>query len=99
MKTIITSSLAILLLVLSSCGLTKDIATPVKDVPINFRGTATTEDASIGSLPVKEFFSNPAMLNLIDSALLRNFDLQIALKNIDAAELILKRAKLGNIPN
>ncbi|MFI5453672.1 TolC family protein [Pedobacter sp. UC225_61] len=98
MKTIITSSLAILLLVLSSCGLTKDIATPVKDVPINFRGTATTEDASIGSLPVKEFFSNPAMLNLIDSALLRNFDLQIALKNIDAAELILKRAKLGNIP-
>jgi len=98
MKTIITSSLAILLLVLSSCGLTKDIVTPVKDVPINFRGTATTEDASIGSLPVKEFFSNPAMLNLIDSALLRNFDLQIALKNIDAADLILKRAKLGNIP-
>jgi multidrug efflux system outer membrane protein len=98
MKTIITSSLAILLLVLSSCGLTKDIATPVKDVPINFRGTGTTEDASIGSLPVKEFFSNSAMLNLIDSALLRNFDLQIALKNIDAAELILKRAKLGNIP-
>src|SRR5690606_31544496 len=43
-------------------------------------------------------FSNLAMLNLIDSALLRNFDLQIALKNIDAAELILKRAKLGNIP-
>ncbi|MFA6276206.1 MAG: efflux transporter outer membrane subunit [Pedobacter sp.] len=98
MKTIINGSLAILLLVLSSCGLTKDIATPIKDVPVNFRGTETTEDASIGSLPIKEFFNNPAMLNLIDSALIRNFDLQIALKNIDAAELMLKRAKLGNIP-
>ncbi|MBB2145422.1 efflux transporter outer membrane subunit [Pedobacter sp. LMG 31464] len=98
MKTILNSSLAILLLVLSSCGLTKDIATPIKDVPINFRGAETSDNASIGALPIKEFFNNPAMLNLIDSALIRNFDLQIALKNIDAAELILKRAKLGNIP-
>ncbi|RZL50584.1 MAG: TolC family protein, partial [Pedobacter sp.] len=97
MKTIINSSFAMLLLVLSSCGLTKDIVTPIKDVPINFRG-AENENTSIGTLPVKEFFTNPAMLNLIDSALVRNFDLQIALKNIDAAELILKRAKLGNIP-
>ncbi|MFD0940786.1 TolC family protein [Pedobacter boryungensis] len=98
MKTIINSSLAILLLVLSSCSLTKDFATPIKDVPVNFRGGETNEDASIGSLPIKEFFSNQAMLNLIDSALLRNFDLQIALRNIDAAELMLKRAKLGNVP-
>lgn len=98
MKTIINGSLAILLLVLSSCGLSKDIVTPIKDVPINFRGTDATENTSIGSLPVKEFFNNPAMLSLIDSALLRNFDIQLALKNIDAAELILKRAKLGNIP-
>lgn len=88
-----------LLLVLSSCGLTKDIETPIKDVPINFRDTESSENSSIGFLPIKEFFTNPTMLSLIDSALLRNFDLQIALKNIDAADLILKRAKLGNIPS
>jgi len=98
MKTIINSAIVSLLLVLSSCGLTKDVATPNKGLPINFRGTETNENASIGSLPIKEFFNNEAMLRLIDSALVRNFDLQIALKNIDAAELILKRAKLGNIP-
>jgi len=98
MKTIINSALVSLLLVLSSCGLTKDIATPTKGLPINFRGTETNENVSIGSLPIKEFFNNQVMLRLIDSALVRNFDLQIALKNIDAAELILKRAKLGNIP-
>lgn len=98
MKTIINSTLAILLLVLSSCNLTKDIATPTKGIPLNFRGAENNENASIGTLPIKEFFNNPAMLILIDSALVRNFDLQIALKNIDAAELILKRAKLGNMP-
>lgn len=99
MKTIINSFSAVVLLILSSCGLTKDIATPIKDVPINFRGVETSSDnASIGALPIKSFFNNPAMLNLIDSALVRNFDIQIALKNIDAAELMLKRAKLGNIP-
>ncbi|RZL44555.1 MAG: TolC family protein, partial [Pedobacter sp.] len=65
----------------------------------NFRGVESVNDnAGIGAIPVKAFFNNPAMLNLIDSALLRNFDIQIALKNIDAAELMLKRAKLGNIP-
>ncbi|TKC10834.1 efflux transporter outer membrane subunit [Pedobacter polaris] len=98
MKQFINSFFALLLLVLSSCGIAKNIVTPKDGLPINFRGITANDTASIGALPIKDFFSTATIRNLIDSALIRNFDLQIALKNIDAAELILKRAKLGNIP-
>ncbi|KQC01643.1 efflux transporter outer membrane subunit [Pedobacter sp. Hv1] len=98
MKTTINSALVMLLLILSGCSITKDITNPIKDVPVNFRHSTVTDTNSIGALPVKDFFGTPAIQQLIDSALVRNFDLQIAIKNIDAAELILKRAKLGNLP-
>jgi len=98
MKTYINLTFATLLLVLSSCGISKDIIAPTKDIPFNFRNILKKDSSSIGKLPVHEFFTTPAIRQLIDSALTRNFDIQLALKNIDAAELILKRAKLGNIP-
>lgn len=98
MKIIINSTIAILLLILSSCGITKNILTPTDGLPLNFRGIKTTDTNSIGTLPIKDFFNTVAIRSLIDTALLRNLDLQIAVKNIDAAQLILKRAKMGNIP-
>lgn len=98
MKKYILTSLVLLLLVLSGCGLTKDILPPIKDIPQNFRNILKSDSNSIGKLPVNEFFGTVAIRNLIDSALVKNFDIQIALKNIDAASLILKRAKLGNLP-
>jgi len=98
MKKIINSTLAITLLLLASCGINKNIVTPIKDVPINFRGAEDNQTSSIGSLPIKEFFSNPTLQQLIDTALLKNFDIQLALQNIEAADLIFKRAKLGQLP-
>lgn len=97
MKTFINGFLALLILAASSCSLTKNIANPIKDVPMNFRD-GNTDTSSIGALPVKDFFGTPAIRNLIDSALLRNIDLQMALKNIEASELMLQRAKMGNVP-
>ncbi|TCC89407.1 efflux transporter outer membrane subunit [Pedobacter frigiditerrae] len=98
MNTFKNISFALLLLVLSSCGIAREVLAPKEDIPGNFRDILSTDTSSIGALPLKDFFSTPSIRSLIDSALLKNFDLQIALKNIDAAELILKRAKLGNIP-
>lgn len=98
MKTFKNISFALLLFVLSSCGIAREVLAPKEDIPGNFRYILSTDTSSIGALPIKDFFSTPSIRSLIDSALLKNFDLQIALKNIDAAELILKRAKLGNIP-
>ncbi|TKB99893.1 efflux transporter outer membrane subunit [Pedobacter cryotolerans] len=98
MKKIINNVFAILILILASCGITKDIATPIKDVPINFRGTEDNQTSSIGTLSVKDFFNNATLQQLIDTALLRNLDIQIALQNIEAADLMFKRAKLGQLP-
>lgn len=98
MKNIKNSTLAISLLIFASCGISKDIATPIKDVPINFRGTDNNENTSIGTLPIKDFFSNATLQQLIDTALIKNFDIQLALQNIEAADLMFKRAKLGQLP-
>jgi multidrug efflux system outer membrane protein len=99
MKTYIITASAILLLLLSGCGITKEILLPTKDLPQNFQNFLKPDSNSIGKLPIDEFFTKGAIRDLIDSALVKNIDLQIALKNIDAAELMLKRAKLGNLPD
>ncbi len=99
MRTYINTTFVILLLLLSSCGISKNILLPTKGIPENFRNILKPDSNSIGNLPVNEFFGTTAIRNLIDSALVRNLDLQLALKNIDAAQLILKRAKLGNLPD
>jgi multidrug efflux system outer membrane protein len=89
--------LALLSLFISSCGITKDLLVPKDGIPVNFRGL-DPDSNSIGKLPIKDFFNTPAIRTLIDSALLRNNELLIALKNIDAAELLLKQARLNTIP-
>lgn len=93
---------AFLLLVvfLSACKVSKDIPAPKSATPEAFRGAALTADtASIGAVPLKQFIAEAELRKLIDTALLRNYDLQIAVKNIEASELLFKQSKLGNIPS
>ncbi|WP_442591136.1 efflux transporter outer membrane subunit [Pedobacter sp. AW31-3R] len=89
----------LLLLVVAGCKISKDIPTPVNAAPEQFRGSnAADTTASIATLPYKDFFKEEAIRNLIDTAILRNYDMQVALKNIEAASLVFSQAKLGNIP-
>ncbi|WP_316833307.1 efflux transporter outer membrane subunit [Pedobacter nutrimenti] len=93
---------AFLLLVvfLSACKVSKDIQVPKSATPEAFRGVALTADtSSIGAVPLKQFIAEAELRKLIDTALLRNYDLQIAVKNIEASELLFKQSKLGNIPS
>ncbi|HWW42075.1 efflux transporter outer membrane subunit [Pedobacter sp.] len=93
---------AFLLLVvfLSACKVSKDIPAPKSATPEAFRGAALTADtSSIGAVPLKQFIAEAELRKLIDTALLRNYDLQIAVKNIEASELLFKQSKLGNIPS
>ena len=53
----------------------------------------------MASLPWKSFFAEPALQVLIDSAIARNYDMQIALKNIQSAQLVLGQSKLGYWPD
>jgi len=87
----------LLLLLLGACKVAKEIPTPVDAAPEQFRnGNADT--ASIAALPYNQFFKEEAIRKLIDTAVLHNYDIQIALKNIESASLLFRQSKLGNIP-
>ncbi|RZL02642.1 MAG: TolC family protein, partial [Pedobacter sp.] len=86
------------LLILEGCKVSKDIVAPIDAAPQVYRGAATADSSSIASLKIREFFKDDDILRLIDSALLRNLDVQVALKNIESAELLFKQSRLGNLP-
>jgi len=92
-------SLAFLLFVISACTVSKDIQTPKPALPANFRDAATASDtSSIADIAWKNFFTDPVLQKLIDSAVIKNYDMQIAVKNIEASQLLLKQVKWNNVP-
>lgn len=98
MKNII-GSLALALVVLAGCKVSKDVATPKDAQPETFRNAATTGDtSSIADLQWKNFFTDAALQKLIDSAVVKNYDMQVAIKNIEAAELQFKQVKWNYAP-
>ncbi|HEY2581154.1 MAG TPA: efflux transporter outer membrane subunit [Mucilaginibacter sp.] len=98
MKIYITG-LALTLMVLSACNVSKDIQTPKPALPENFRNAATVNDTtSIASMPWKNFFTDPVLQKLIDSAIVKNYDMQIALKNIESSQLLFKQVKWNYVP-
>ena len=69
-------------------------------LPAHFRHEqpTTQQNSSIGSIPWKTFFKNPVLQTLIDSAILYNADMQLALKNIESSKLLVKQAKMDFFP-
>ncbi|WP_316821804.1 efflux transporter outer membrane subunit [Pedobacter gandavensis] len=99
MKTPINKFAALILLLgLAGCKVSKDLVLPVQSIPETFRDTQVDSTKSISKLSVQQFFTDITLRNLIDTALLRNYDLQIAMKNMTAAELLFRQTKLGNLP-
>lgn len=102
MKIILKYSAAVILLmaaqIIAGCKVSKDIAVPDTALPKAYRD-APVDTLSIASLPWKSYFEDAELKSLIADALEHNFDLQVAMKNIEAAELVFKQAKLGNIPS
>jgi multidrug efflux system outer membrane protein len=90
---------AILITTLISCSVSKDIETPKDALPENFRNASVSKDTtSIADLEWKNFFTEKDIIKLIDSAVVRNNDLQIATKNIEIAQYRFTQSKWGNIP-
>jgi len=93
------SGLALLLVLLSACKVSKDVKTPKPDLPDTFRNAAAAKDtSSIADIQWKSFFTDATLQKLIDSAIVRNYDMQIAVKNIEAAQLQFKQVKWNNVP-
>lgn len=92
--------------IFNACKVSKDIALPVNASPANYRHATstvtttvtTTDTSSLASIPWNDFFKNRELQQLIDSTLANNFDMQLALKNREAAQLLLKQSRLAYLP-
>lgn len=88
-------------LVLSSCGIYNKYK-PVSEVPEGLYGSesvAAADTANFGNLSWREVFTDPYLQNLIDSALVRNTDLQSAQLRVKEAEASLLTSKLSYLPS
>jgi multidrug efflux system outer membrane protein len=92
-------SAAFMLLALSACKVSKDIETPKPALPDNFRNAAVVGDTtSVADIQWKSFFTDPVLQKLIDSAIVKNYDMQIAVKNIESSQLLFKQVKWNYLP-
>jgi NodT family efflux transporter outer membrane factor (OMF) lipoprotein len=99
MKSIVITYIASLsLLFLSGCKVSKDISLPKDVVPETFRNTVAGDTASIAAIQWKSFFTDADLQQLIDSTIVNNYDMQTAMKNIAAAQLVVQQNKLGYLP-
>jgi multidrug efflux system outer membrane protein len=100
MKKYINTFAFMLLLALSACKVSKDIETPKPALPVAFRDAATASDTtSIADIQWKNFFTEATLQKLIDSAIANNYDMQIAVKNIEASQLLFKQVKWNYLPD
>ncbi len=90
-------------LVLSSCGVYKKYQSQ-NEAPQNLFGEVPEEMLNeqikkAADLSWREFFTDPLLQELIDSALVRNTDLAAARLSIEQAQASLKAAKLAYLPS
>ncbi len=98
MKHISKYALLLVIVALSACKVSKDMQTPQVALPANFRGDVARDTNTIADIPWKSFFTDATLQKLIDSALIKNYDMQLAIKNIDAAQLLVKQVKWNYVP-
>ena len=86
---------------LSSCGIYNKYK-PVSEVPGGLYGSApaaVADTANFGNLSWREVFTDPSLQSLIDSALVRNTDMQTAHLRVKEAEATLLTSKLSYLPS
>ncbi|MFD0750277.1 efflux transporter outer membrane subunit [Mucilaginibacter calamicampi] len=95
------TGLALITLIISACSVSKDIATPKPETPVAFRSAdvkTTGDSSSIADIQWRQFFTEPVLQRLIDSAIINNYDMQLAVKNLEQSQLVLKQSKWNNVP-
>jgi NodT family efflux transporter outer membrane factor (OMF) lipoprotein len=84
---------------LEACKVSKDTPVPQPELPVAYRNSTQVDTANIADLPWETFFTDATLKSLIDSAIRKNYDMQVAVLNIEAARLQLRQAKLLNVPS
>ncbi len=82
-----------------SCSVGKNYKRPELNLPVQYRGVTSNDTTSIGDLPWREFFKDSVLVSLIDTALKHNYDIRMAVKNIDIADQYIKEARAKFAPS
>lgn len=88
----------ILLVVASSCGVSKNYKQADLGLPNSYRDVKLDVTADTLLLPWKTFFKDPILVAQIEKSLDRNNDINIAILNLNQLELSYKQAKLELLP-
>jgi len=101
-QTAVPVVLLLAVMTFNSCGVYKKY-TPQNDVPDNLFGqninAADTSETGINELSWREFFTDPALQRLIQTALDNNTDIKSARLTVEKAQAALKAAKLAYLPS
>ena len=85
-------------LLFASCRVGKDYVRPALPVADTFRGDHFPDSATIADIPWNDFFTDSMLMTLIDSAIVNNYDMQTALKNIEIANQSLRQSRAAFLP-
>lgn len=90
---------ALLALSLSACKVGQNYHRPAVTLPTQFRSSTTTDTGTVARLPWRDFFQNAELQHLIGTALTNNFDLQIAIKRIEANQAYVRQTRYARMPS
>lgn len=93
MKKYIQTNAVLLLLLLPMVSFSQEISTPE-----SYRNTVVQDTVNSSTIKWKAFFKEPDLIKLIEEAVAKNNDLQIADQNVAIANLQYKQSKWGNVP-
>lgn len=89
-------------LLISSCKVGRDYVRPETGLTDTFRGASNTDGiddtVNIADIPWSDFFTDSMLTMLIDSAIANNFDMRVALKNIEIANQSLRQSRAAFFP-
>jgi outer membrane protein TolC len=89
--------LTVTALLLEACSAGKNYKRPDTGIPVSYN-TTSSGDSSLAVKPWREFFSDTILVNLIDEALVRNFDLQVAIRRVDVYQSLARQARSAWLP-
>ena len=92
-----TIAVALLTGLLAGCAPGRNYRRPDLGVPAQYEMT-TSADTSLATQSWKKFFKDETLQQLIDRAMTNNFDLQLAIKRIEASRSYAKQAKAAWLP-
>ena len=84
---------------LQSCFVARKYQQPEVEIQDQYRNVATSDSATLASMPWESLFTDTQLKNLVVEALDSNLDLLMAVERVNAAEAYFKQGKMGYLPS